>query len=271
MGLWGSIMNIGMRAARHVFIPKEEPAPEPVPLFETNFDNLNDFNGFYITPVGAEYETDQALTPDGHRATILRARAADNEIPDAASYKPHRGYPTIQLYKRAIFKSPLLVSLKLKLNISLQNRGPGKTEDWFSPATFTGDISDAWQPTLTVAYGPDGYMRWMHVPDTGLAEYIYQVGLDGDPEGLLKFPQGREVRLDMYLDLTPDHGRVLLYQEGILISMAALTNGNGLLSQAHFGMYASAAVASGEVYNRKLRITPVKNYDAAWALITAPF
>lgn len=263
-------MNIGMRMVRRISPP---PAPEQFRSFETNFDKLSDFAGMYITPPGVTYATDQALTPDGHLAWILGARSLDNELSPTGDYFPHRGYPTVQFQKtsQGALKSPFLISLKLKVNISLQERGPGKIADWFSPATFTGDASDSWRPTLTVTLGPDGYLRWMHVPDTNQAEYIYQARPENDPAGALKFPLGQSVRLDYYLDTTPGRGRVLLYQNGLLISMAALENGNGFLTQAHFGMYASAAVASGAVTNRKLRISEVKNYDAAWALITSAF
>ncbi len=268
MSIGARLSNMGMRATRLIFGPRKPP----LKIFATNFDTLSDFVGWFITPPGPEYETDQALVPEGHRAWILKARALDNETPDAASYKPHRGYPTVQMYKRSgAFKSPCVVSLLLKVTLPLRSRGPGKVDDWFSPATFTGDTSDSWQPTLTVTLGPDGYLRWMHVPATGQAVYLYQADAVNDPQGLLKFPQGLLVRLDMVIDTAPGTGIVSLYQDRELVSMAALANGNGLIAQAHFGLYASAAVAGGEVINRKLRIVEVRTYAEAQALITSAF
>jgi len=45
---------------------------------------------------------------------------------------------------------------------------------------------------------------------------------------------------------------------GVLVSHAKVDGGKGTLAQAHFGLYASAAIASGVILNDALSMTEIR-------------
>jgi len=241
-------------------------------IFESSFESINDFDGFYIVPQGdwdSWHELSSEKVRDGslsHKAWITAARAADN---DGLEYRPHRAYPTIQLHKTAegSFVTPCLISFYAYLDMELEDKPAGKIDDWFSFATLSPDPSDYWIRTVLVNIAPDGYLRLVHVPDQGEQEYLYQAGADSDAGGALLYTYRDWVRIDIYLDLSRDAGYAKVWQNGVLVSHARVEGGDGLLAQAHFGLYASAAVASGTVYNDALSIREVAGEDEALSLL----
>ncbi len=247
----------------------------PPRTFETSFEAVSDFNGFYIES-GGSFDSGQELSGENvhhgalaHKAWIIQARAADN---DGWEYRPHRAYPTInfQWTPDGIYRTPCLVSLWVYLDMPLEFRPPGKINDWMSFVTLTPDSSDDWVRTVLVNVGPDGYARLMHVPRQGEQTYIYQAGANGnDPTGALKFRQKEWVRLDVYIDFSPSGGYAKVWQNQQLVSHAAVEGGAGGLAQAHFGLYASAAVPSGTVYNDHMRIREVGGEAEAVGLVEA--
>ncbi len=246
----------------------------PPRTFETSFESLDDFNGFYIVPPGS-YDSSHALSQDiavhaafAHKAWILAARAADN---DGWEYRPHRAYPTIQFQKtpEGVYRTPCLASVWVYLDMTLVDRPPGRIDDWMSFATLTPDASDDWVRTVLVNVGPDGYARLMHVPRQGEQIHLFQAGSPNDPSGALLFPRGTWVRFDVYIDFSASGGYAKVWQNGDLVSYAAVEGGAGGLAQAHFGLYASAAVPSGVVYNDRLRIAEVPGEAEAFALVQA--
>jgi hypothetical protein len=249
-------------------------APVGARVYQSSFESLNDFSGFYIVPPG-DYDSDHALSPENvhsgtlsHKAWILRPRDTDNDGP---VYLPHRAYPTIQLQKTpgGVFQTPCLITLWVNLDVALQDRGPGMIDDWFSFMTFTTDPTDAWKPVVVVNYGLNGYVYLGHVPREQEQIHTYQAGPGNDPGGALRFPQRQWTRLDVYLDMDPVNGQAKVWQNGALVSSALIEGGNGTLAQAHFGLYSSAATFPGVVYNDDLRIQEVADEAEADLLMSS--
>jgi hypothetical protein len=253
----------------------------PPRTFSRGFESIDEFTSFYIVSdsealsYGAEHEligADASQSPmvnpvEGsfmHKAQILTANDSDND--SSSGYKPHRAYPTVQFHKTSegIYRSPCLISLYVYLDMVLADLPPGQIDDWFSFITTTPDDSDNWNRTVLANVGPDHLLRLVHVPTQGQQQYRYQ-------NSTLLFPQKQWVRLDLYIDYDPDHGEALLWQDGTLVSSALVEGGNSALAQAHFGLYASARVASGVIYNDKLRIREVADLTAAEALVSAGY
>jgi hypothetical protein len=248
----------------------------PPRSFETSFESLSDFYGFYIVPPG-DYASSHELSSDlvrtgqyAHKAWILAPRAGNN---DGLKYLPHRAYPTVQFQKTpdGIYRTPCLVTLWVNLDMALVDMPAGSIDDWFSFATLTPDSSDSWSRTVCVNIAVDGYVRLVHVPSQGEQKYIYQVDPSNDPTGVLLFPYRQWVRLDIYIDYDKSNGYAKVWQNGMLISHALVKGGVGGLAQAHFGLYASAAIPSGTIYNDDLRIKEVSGEAEAMSLIEAPY
>ena len=242
--------------------------------FETSFETLDDFNGFYIVPLG-DYDSNQELSAEqlkdghyAHKAWILKARAENN---DGLIYLPHWAYPTIQLQKTTdgIFRTPCLVSLWVYLDINLIDRSKGSINDWFSFITLTPDQSDSWNRTVLVNITPDGYVKLVHVPNQGEQIRIFQADSINDTNKTLKFRYKTWTRLDVYIDFAAQNGYAKVWQNGKLISHALVSGGNGGLAQIHCGLYASAAIPSGVIFNDKLIIKEVDNEDEIQAYINS--
>jgi hypothetical protein len=234
-------------------------------IFTTSFEDTNDFSNFYIVPQGSydsyhELTTDKVLNGNyAHKAWIIKARANTN---DGIVYLPHRAYPTIQLYKTEMgsFVTPCLVTIYVNLSIILNDKPSGQIDDWFSFATLSPDKSDNWTRTVLVNITPDNLVRLVHVPNQGEQQYVYQ------NESVL-FPYNEWVRLDIYIDFSRNNGYAKVWQNRILVSYANVSGGNGILEQAHFGLYSSAATASGVIYNDELCIREIPNEEAALQLM----
>ena len=243
--------------------------------FDSSFEDVAEFSGFYIVPNG-QYESRHELSTErvhdgkyAHKAWITAARAADN---DGWTYRPHRAYPTIQFQKTpgGVYRTPCLVSLWVWLDMTLQKKPRGQTNDWFSFLTLSPDTSDNWTRTVVVDLAPEGYALLVHVPRQGLQNHIYQASALNDPDEKLKVPQKRWVRLDVYIDFASRDGYAKVWQDGMLISHGLVEGGTGSLAQAHFGLYAAASIASGVVYNDNLRVREVANEDEAQKLVSSP-
>jgi len=246
----------------------------PKRSFESSFESESDFAGFYIFPPG-DFDSFHEKASDNvyhgsysHKAWILKARADNN---DGAVYLPHRGYPTIQFQKTAggVFKTPCHISLWVHLAMDLIDRPAGQIDDWFSFATLTPDASDNWSRTVVVNLTPDGYVKLVHVPLQGQQQRIYQANAANDPNNSLVFPQKKWVRLDVYIDFSRTNGSAKVWQNGTLVSHATVEGGDGYLAQAHFGLYAAAAIGAGIIYNDKLRIREVSNEQEAFLLVNS--
>lgn len=225
----------------------------PQKEFSTSFESLNDFDAFYKTPqdhLGTSFheltDTKSHSGKYSHRAWISGANPSST-----TANNNHRGYPTIQFQKttEGTFKTPCYITLWVWLDMELNNNSDGEN-DWFSFATFTDDESDNWNRTVLVNLSADGFVHLQHTTNQGEQKYIYQT-TD------LSFPQKEWVELKIYLDFR-NNAYAKVWQNGQLVSHAPIGNISNKLAQAHFGMYCSPQLSSGEVYNDDLTIKEVQ-------------
>ncbi|MBL8993006.1 MAG: polysaccharide lyase [Spirochaetia bacterium] len=243
--------------------------------FQSSLESDADFQAFYIENA-ANFGSAQSYVGGGddpvavdgskiHKAWILKANDSDNN--STSGYKPHRAYPTIQLQKTSggIYRTPCLVTFYVWLDVPLQSRSG--INDWVSLATLTPDSSDQWVRVVVANVTVDGYFRLVHVPNQGEQIYTYQAGADNDPGKTKLFPWRKWVRVDIFIDFDETRGSAKLWQNQVLVSQAQVRGGRGALAQAHFGLYAGAALGTGRVYNDKLRIREITGEAAAQALV----
>ena len=229
-----------------------EVSEKPKRSFITSFENVNDFDGFFITPQGHLGTTFHELTESNVYSGTYSHRAwidGDN-LQSAAADKNHRGYPTVQFRNtdEGPLKTPCYISLRVWLDIELNSNVAGE-DDWFSFATFTDDESDNWARTVLVNLSSDGLVHLQHTTNQGEQNHIFQT-TD------IRFPQKQWVELTIYLNFT-SNGYVKVWQDGELVSYAEIGNITNKLSQAHFGLYTPPQLSSGEVFNDDLLIKEV--------------
>lgn len=231
----------------------EQMVNVPKRTFQTSFETVDDFSGFYITPQAHLNSSYHALNDSmvhsgtySHKAWITGANS-----PSLLTNNNHRAYPTVQLYKtnEGAFKTPCYVTFWVWLDMELKASTTGGDNDWFSFATFTCDESDNWTRTVLVNLSYDGFVHLMHVPGQGEQNYIFQTQT-------LKFPQKEWVELKIYLDFT-ENAYAKVWQNGELVSSASIQDVENKLAQAHFGLYCPPSMASGVVYNDDLKIEMV--------------
>ena len=222
------------------------------PIVTMGFESASEAAGWYTTPQTSltHYELSTDEVHSGRtslKAWVTGANTANTE-PDGPN---HRGYPTVQLYKRpGGCATPCLVSLWAWADI------PTVKGQWYQIATLSPSSTDAWLPSQLVNVGAEGYLHTMHVPTQGLAEHQYQ-------RTDIPFPQKQWVKVDIIIDYRPDGGAIAAFQDGVLVSVAKIdgtveANGGGVLNQAHFGMYAPPSIASGVIYNDDLVIAELR-------------
>ncbi len=224
-------------------------------VFATSFESVTDFDGFYITPQNHLGTTFQTLTDSNvysgsyaHRAWI----EGSNPASTATINNNHRAYPTVQFQKTPVgpFKTPCYVSLRVWLDMELNANETGE-DDWFSFATFTDDKTDHWARTVLVNLSADGCVHLQHTTNQGEQTSIFQTAD-------ITFPQREWVELKIFLDFG-DEGYAKVWQNGELVAHAKIGNISNQLAQAHFGLYCSPQLSSGEVFNDDLEISEVDN------------
>lgn len=220
-------------------------------VWSSNFNSTEEFLPFYITPDGA-HGCNHSLSTDNpleglysHKAIIIGANG-----PNSDNNLNHRAYPTIALYETigGSYQMPCRIMLWVWYSIPL---GVHVTNDWFSPITLSDTENNTWGEVVTLSVGPSGYLNWVHTPTFEQSEHIYQASATaGGP----KFPQNKWVRLDMEIDFDPVNGYAKVWQDGTMVSHAQVLGRARRLTQLHAGLYTSAAVASGTVYNGIIEI-----------------
>jgi hypothetical protein len=224
--------------------------------FSTSFESIDEFSSFYITPQAhlntSFHEQSDTTVYSGnysHKAWIEGSNSPSTSLVN----NNHRGYPTIQLYKteKGSFESPLIISFWVWLDINLTTNKSNGEGDWFSFATFTDDESDRWNRTILVNLSHDGFVHLQHTSGQGDNDIIFQTTS-------LLFPKKEWVELKIYLDLNAN-GYAKVWQNGLLVSHANVSNIKNKLAQAHFGMYSPPQLEAGVVYNDDLHIEMVNN------------
>jgi len=218
-------------------------------IYQTSFESINDFAGFYIVPQDAKptasHDQSRERVRSGkysHKGWVMGANKASTRFIN----NNHRGYPTIQLYKLpgGAFRTPAKVEFWVWLDMDL------KKGEWFSFATLDHTTRESWDPVL-VNLSDDGFVHLMHVPTNGKGIRDFQTRK-------IKFPQRKWVKLSIEVHFDKKNGYAKVWQNGQLVSAAQLRTGNGLLTQAHFGLYAPPSIISGVIYNDDLKITELK-------------
>ncbi len=225
---------------------------QPKREFTTSFESIDDFDGFYITPKIHLGTTFHELTDSNVYNGIYSHRAWINgsNVQSSVNDKNHRGYPTVQFQKmpKGSFKTPCYISLWVWLDMELNVNAIGE-DDWFSFATFTDDETDNWDRTVLVNLSADGFVHLQHTTNQGEKNRIFQTST-------ITFPQREWVELKIFLDFG-ENGYAKVWQNGELVSHAKIGNITNQLSQAHFGLYCSPRLSTGEVFNDDLSIKEV--------------
>ncbi len=213
--------------------------------YQTSFESVDDFAGFYIVPQDARPTASHDLTTEivrsgrfSHKGWVTGPNWPSSRFVN----NNHRGYPTIQLYKLegGAFRTPVKIEFWVWLDMDLK---PG---EWFSFATLDHTMRDIWDPVL-INLSDEGIVHLMHVPTNGRGITTYQ-------NETLKFPFRQWVKLTAELHFDRDNGYAKVWQDDVLVSEAEVRRGNGLFTQAHFGLYAPPSIASGVIYNDDLVI-----------------
>jgi hypothetical protein len=227
--------------------------------WKTGFEQLTDFDGFYLTPVPHMGTTRQELSAANVRSGNLAHRAwisGPNPKPDAINTNTnHRGYPTIQLHKLSGggYRTPVLAEWWVWFDMSLQSpasppAGAGSNAcEWVSFATLSLDKSDNWSRVVLFNQGWEGYAHLMHLRAQGDQSTSFQ-------SRTVQVPQRQWARLTFWLDARASGGQARIWVNGQLASEGPALGGQGILEQAHFGLYADPDCASGTLWNEDLRI-----------------
>lgn len=215
-------------------------------IFQTGFESIDDFAGFYIVPqhhkgsASHSKSTDKTHSGDyAHKGWIY----AKNSPSRFYSNNNHRAYPTIQLYKtpEGAFKTPVKIEFWVWLDTKIL---PG---EWFSFATLDHTRSNKWDAVL-VNLSDQGFVHLMHVPVNGQGKYSFQTST-------IQFPMKQWVKLTVALHFDRKEGYAKVWQDDQLVSSAEVRRGEGVFTQAHFGLYAPPSLSKGVIYNDDLTIT----------------
>ncbi len=214
--------------------------------YQTSFESIDDFKGFYIVPQDHKKTASHDQSRERVRSGQFSHKGWVTGVnPPSSSFvnNNHRGYPTIQLYKLkgGAFKTPAKIEFWVWLDMKL------KKGEWFSFATIDHTKRDTWDPVL-VNLSDDGFVHLMHVPKNGQSKRSFQTSS-------IKFPMRKWVKLSIEIHFDKKDGYAKVWQNGQLVSSAPVRVGNGLFTQAHFGLYAPPSVSSGVIYNDDLKIT----------------
>jgi len=230
-----------------------EPEETAHKTFYTSFETIDDFQDFNIVPQNYMNSSSHQLSGEevhsgsfSHKAWIYATNPESSQIQN----NNHRAYPTIQFRKTVggVFHTPCYITFWVWTDMNLIAHSP--ENQWQSFATFTTDSTDNWSRTILVNLSHDGIVHLMHVPYQGQNDWLFQTKS-------IEFPQKRWVKLKIYIDTRPLIGYAKVWQNDSLVSYAKILDGNGLLVQAHFGLYAAPSVSSGVIYNDDLEIKEV--------------
>lgn len=255
-----------LKPAYYVFQQRDQlplaelPVTQARKRYFTSFERIDDFDGFYITQNDPQYDAQSLAEGEGrtaeaddaaHKAWINGAKS-----PSVPPYinNNHRGYPTIQLYKTALgaFTTPVYIEFWTKLeNMPI---APG---EWVSFATLDQTEGvELWDPVL-INIGSDHLMHAMHL-DSLIAGNTPRVNEQIFEEPRTPYPTNQWVKISACLDFGDafNNGQMKVWQNDELITTATVqkTNSSGLLTQAHFGLYAPPSMDQGTVYNDDLLI-----------------
>jgi hypothetical protein len=213
--------------------------------FSTGFESTADFGPSYVTPQTASTHHALVRWPRRSGRFAHLGWVTGPTGPGEPDGPNHRAYPTVQLHKMTTgpCETPCMIDLWVWHDVPL------RSGEWSSLATLSADASDRWTRVVTVNVSPAGILGVFHVPNQGEGRTVFQTSS-------VRFPERKWTRVRIYVDFDPEGGAIAVWQGRRLVSAARVAGGNGFLEQAHFGLYAPPAAASGRVANDDLRIGP---------------
>jgi hypothetical protein len=270
------------------------PRPEAAGIsrrYATSFETLEEFSDFYLVPqnyLGTSWhELSTAVVHSGERAHRGWLDGWNDVVPGKNTN--HRAYPTIQLFKQGEPYADLVrVELWVWLDVEPVQCRDG---DWFSFATLTSYADVNWFQSQLINLDSQGFVHLMHVPTQGKQVHdIFQTNT-------VHFPTREWVKLTALIDYSTDNAwrspHIAVWQNEQLVSAARfsprvdpttldrslwpaclagwdgrsveaaeaqcqLDFRGGVLSQAHFGLYAAPLLTTGQVFNDDLEVLELK-------------
>lgn len=242
------------------------------PPFYAGYEERAEAQGYVVTygttPWGTAINLSSSTVSGDSSVVAFVVSANDTNNESSGGYKPHRSYVQPQFQGYPIGDSTRQVGKYLQcpcwfqtwykqFGVTLAVR-PG-LDDWSSPLTFrasdSGSTSDS---VVTLSIDLDNYVQWQHVPTFGLATHTYQITNALDPKGLRKIRNSTWHLIQTFYDPKNLH-RASVWVDGVLHSSANITGRHNVIGNWHAGMYLSAAVASGTVWNDETWLTTVRD------------
>lgn len=201
--------------------------------FHAPHQSVSEFDGFYIEPPTEFCTHEIGDFADGryHKAHVLKVNPSAN----------HRAYPCFQPWKTEGPYGICQARIWVKYDVAL------RLGEWLSLASFGRMGGDGDWGCVTVNADALGDLNIYHTPTPGKG--VYKI-LDGPRAP----PRNQWFRLDFRLDFRPHQGSILVGLNGAPALYASVAGGNGLLANAHFGLYCSGSVGAGWVANSELSV-----------------
>jgi len=262
------------------------PQPDNLPFVYHPFEHRIEANNHIVIYGDSTYGTSIRL--DGSKVYsgdssvvgfVLKANDSDNQ--SSHGYLPHRayifdefyGYPLIDTtrYQGVPMQCPCFIEFAyLEVGINLHGRGRDslghkKIDDWESPGTVTPDSTHINPTPVTIGRDSDNYLYIEHAPQFDTTIHIYQAAAANDPTGAKRLTPNRWHLIQWYYDPIAygDSGYSKVWSDFNLESWNTVRHQPGFISAVHLGLYCSAAVASGSVYNDNEMIVRVHNEQEA--------
>jgi hypothetical protein len=217
-------------------------------VYTTSFEDVSDFDGFYIVPQDHKGARSHDLSTEQIRSARYAHKGwiyGENRGSTLFRNNNHRAYPTEQLYKLAGGGSKIPVEIEFWVWLDMESAA----EEWLSLATLDRSTSVQWDPVL-VNLSDAGFVHLMHVPRNGQGVRTFQTDTTN-------FPMRQWVKLNVRLHFDAKEGYAEVRQNDRLVSSAEVLRGDGLFTQAHLGLYAPPLMTHGVVYNDDLIITEI--------------
>lgn len=255
-------------------------------VFSSKFDNISDFDWYYITPEKSNTVTHELYTENDnafHKAWVIwKWKIVEWQNTN------HRAYPTVQLYKKNLNTyDKYYIELDVWVDFDITR---SEWSNWVSLATMSSYADDFWYRTLLVNVDSNNIVHLMHLPNQSESNQDIFQTTD------IKLPMKKWVTIWIYIDYTYNNEYNFpyssVYQDGKLVSSgrfnqrinpllfdkkiwpSCLNNWDKKniddaektcwlkyvwwLSQAHFWLYVPPLFSKWSLYNDNLKIYWIK-------------
>jgi hypothetical protein len=205
--------------------------------FSSSFETLSDFQYVTNSTSGSMGQLSQDIVHSGkysYQAIIIQPET-----------NPHTQYAAFIPSETSggSFNTPAYIEVWIYLDVTV----PAGNAYWFTLGEISTDGSRA---PVSLTLNSAGQLGLYNVPTDNYIGYVYQ-------NTSITMPQKQWVNITMYIDFSSTVGYVALWQDGTVVALANVQNGDGKLSQVHFGMVASSNIASGTLYNDDLSVKEI--------------